>query len=88
MTVTNAYALSLCSQAGGYRPINSTISSAAARVSGSATPTNSTTVHNSTMHNGTFRWTPAPFIGGSGVSKGCGAMMLAGLLVGGIAVAL
>lgn len=40
------------------------------------------------MHNGTFMGTPARFTGGSGVAKGCGSVVLAGLLVGGMAVAL
>lgn len=86
--VTNAYAL--CTQAGGYKHINSTGSSTAARVSGTAMPTgNSNTIHNSTtMRNGTFMGTPAPFTGGSRVIKGCGAVVLAGLFVGGMAVAL
>lgn len=88
LTVTNAYAL--CTQAGGYKHINSTGSSTAARVSGTAMPTgNSNTIHNSTtMRNGTFMGTPAPFTGGSRVIKGCGAVVLAGLFVGGMAVAL
>ncbi|CAF9932180.1 MAG: hypothetical protein ALECFALPRED_005232 [Alectoria fallacina] len=61
----------------------------AARVSGTASPIgNGTMTHNiTTMHNGTFIGTPAPFTGGTGVAKGCGAVVLTGLLVGGMVVA-
>ncbi len=88
MTVTNAYASSPCAQVGGHRLINSTTFSTAARVSGTATPTgNGTMIHNSTtMYNGTFMGTPSAFR--SGAAKGCGAVVLVGLLFGGMAIAL
>ncbi|KAF6235658.1 hypothetical protein HO173_006341 [Letharia columbiana] len=88
--VTNAFALSLCSQVGRYKHINSTTSPTAASVSRTATPTgNGTMIYNSTtMHNGTFMGSPAPFTGGSGVVTACGAVVLAGLLLGGMVVAL
>ncbi len=86
ITVTKAYALSVC---GGYKPINSTASASAAMVSMTATPIGGGTVnYNSTaMHNGILMATPVPYTGGSGVVKGCGAVVLAGLLVGVMAVA-
>lgn len=88
--VTDAYALNVCAPVGGFGHNNTTASSTAARVSGTATPTgNVSLMRNSTMmHNGPFNGTPLPFTGGSGVFRGCGMMVLAGLLVGGMAVAL
>lgn len=90
MTVTDAYALNVCAPVGGFGHNNSTASSTAARVSGTATPSgNVSLMRNSTMmYNGPFNGTPLPFTGGSGVFRGCGMMVLAGLLVGGMAVAL
>lgn len=88
--MTKAYGVSLCAQVGGHRHINSTTSSVAARVSGTATSTNNgTMIHTgTTIHNGTFMGVPAPFTGGTGVIESCGAVVLAGLLVGGMAVVL
>ena len=90
MTATNLNASTLCSQAEGYWHVNSTTSSTVAKVSGTAVPRgNSSTIHNSTrMYNGTFKGTPVPFTGGSGIAKGCEALVIAGVLVGGVAVAL
>ncbi|KAM0798707.1 hypothetical protein BDR22DRAFT_366629 [Usnea florida] len=86
---TNTYALNPCSQLGGYGLHNATNSSTTASV-GFAMPTsNGTMIRNSTRwRNGTFMGTPAPFTGGSGVANGCGALVLAGLLFGGILVIL
>lgn len=70
---------------------NSTTSSTTATISGIVTPTVSGAViySNTTLYNGTVKGTPTPFVtGGSGVVKGCGAVLLAGLLVVGMAVAL
>lgn len=71
--------------------VNSTTSSTTTTISGIVTPTVSGAViySNTTSHNGTFMGTPTPFVtGGSEVVKGCGAVLLAGLLVVGMAVAL
>ena len=71
--------------------VNSTTSSTSATISGIVTPTVSGAAiySNTTMYNGTFTGTPTPFVtGGSGVVKGGGAVLLAGLLVVGMAMAL
>ena len=88
MTVTDAYALSLCAQVGGFGHTNYTTSSTAAKVTGTATPTGNGTMNpiSTTVRNGTYMGTPSPFR--SGATKRCGAWVLAGLLAGGVAVAL
>ena len=87
--VTNAYAVSVCAPVGGFGHASATLSSTATGVSGTATPTgNGTVVYNSTTnHNATFKGTPVPFTGGAEIVRGCGVVILAGLLVGGMAVA-
>ncbi len=84
--VTKVYALSVC---GAYKPINSTASASGPMVSRTATPIGGGTMNynSTTMHNGILMATPVPYTGGSGVVKGCGAVVLAGLLVGVMAVA-
>ena len=59
-------------------------------VSGTATPTgNGTIISNGTApYNGTFPGPPVPFTGGSGAIRGCGVVVLAGLLVGAMTVVL
>ena len=88
-TVTNAYAVSVCAPIGGFGHAGATVSSTATGVRGTATPTgNGTVVYNSTTnHNATFKGTPVPFTGGAEIVRGCGVVVLAGLLVGGMAVA-
>ena len=94
MKVTDIYALKICAQVGGFGHNNTTASStaasSAARVSGTATPSgNVSLIRNSTiMYNGPFNGTPLAFTGGSGVVKGCGVVVLAGLFLGGMVVAL
>lgn len=81
LTVTNAYAISICAQVGGFGHNNTTVSSTAASISGTAAPTGTTT-------NGTFRGSPVPFTSGSDMVRVCGAVVLAGLSGGGLAIAL
>ena len=89
-TVTNAYAVSVCAPVGGFGHTSATLSSTATGVSGTATPTGNVTVvyNGTTNHSATFKGTPMPFTGGAEVVKGCGMVVLAGLLIGGMAVAL
>ena len=59
-------------------------------ISGTATPTgNSSTMSNGTTpYNGTFPGPPVPYTGGTGAIKSCGAVVVAGLLVGGMTIVL
>ena len=59
-------------------------------VSGTATPTgNGTIISNGTTgYNGTFPGPPVPYTGGTGAIRGCGVVVLSGLLVGAMVVVL
>ena len=67
-----------------------TISATGTVVSGTATPTgNGTIISNGTTgYNGTYPGPPVPYTGGSGSIRGCGVVVLAGLLVGAMVVVL
>ena len=84
MTVTNAYSLKVRAQVEVYRRSDPT----APTISGAPTPTGGFTGYNDTTKSHMGARSPVPFTGGSKAVERCGAMIVIGLLIGGMAVAL
>ena len=86
---TGSFSYSLADPLKQKRGSTATVTATGTIVSGTATPTGNSTISNGTTpYNGTFPGPPIPFTGGTGATRGCGAVVLAGLLVGSMVVVL
>ena len=90
MTVTNAYSLGVRARA--QIEMNKRSNPTAATISGAPTPTGGAFAgyNSTTQDRGSFMAarSPKPFTGGSKAVERCGAMIVVGLLIGGMAVVL